>query len=60
MRTEYTVRPAVQGSTTDLYGWRIMRGAFTVFSFTTTDRRVARRVVRMARRLGYDVHFGTR
>ena len=37
--------------------WRAFVGAFRLISFETTDRRVARRVVRLARRLGYLVKF---
>lgn len=57
--TRYTVQATVEGSTTWHYGWRVARGAFAVHTFTTEDRRLARRAVRMARRLGYDVSYRT-
>ena len=37
--------------------WRAFPNAFSVFRFETTDRRQARRVVRLARRLGFNVIF---
>jgi predicted kinase len=34
--------------------WRAYAGAFTVYQVETPDRRAARKVVRLARALGYD------
>ncbi len=54
MRT-YVVRRANDGTITSLNtAWRAYAGAFSVIRFETTDRRIARKVVRLARALGYD------
>jgi len=37
--------------------WCVKSGAMMVWDYTLTDRRQARRAVRMARRLGYSVIF---
>jgi hypothetical protein len=37
--------------------WRVVPGGYSFMDFSTTDRRIARRVVRMARKLGYRVRF---
>ena len=37
--------------------WKIIPQGFSFVDFTTTDRRIARKVVRLARKLGYDLRF---
>jgi hypothetical protein len=37
--------------------WRIVPQGFSFRDFATTDRRVARKVVRLARKLGYRLRF---
>jgi hypothetical protein len=56
MRTYNVVLTDIDGG---LHPWRAFAGAFQVYMFSTGDRRVARRVVRLARRLGYGVRFTT-
>lgn len=43
-----------------LCSWRVANGAMRVYQFSTSDRRVARKAVRLARRIGYcGVRFTT-
>jgi hypothetical protein len=37
--------------------WKIIPNGFSFIDFETGDRRIARKVVRLARRLGYKLHF---
>lgn len=37
--------------------WKVVPEGFSFVVFETGDRRIARKAVRMARRLGYILHF---
>lgn len=58
MRTYTIARTDTDGPISSLNtAWRAYAGAFSAIRVQTTDRRCARKIVRLARALGYPVKF---